>query len=136
MSPVDVGIVGFIALFVLMLIRMPVGMTMILVGAVGIYMIRPAAVLPVVAGEIFGEASNYSLTILPLFILMGNLAGVSGMSRDLYDAAHSWFGHRKGGLASSTIIGCAGFSAPLRLLAGRRAHHGPRRPAGDAALQI
>jgi tripartite ATP-independent transporter DctM subunit len=67
--------------------------------------------IPVVAGEIFGEASNYSLTILPLFILMGNLAGVSGMSRDLYDAAHSWFGHMKGGLASSTIVGCAGFSA-------------------------
>ena len=51
------------------------------------------------------------LTIIPLFVLMGNLAGVSGMSRDLYDAAHSWFGHRKGGLASATVVGCAGFSA-------------------------
>lgn len=105
------ALLGFAALFVLLFFRMPVGTSMMLVGAVGIYLIRPAASLPVVAGEIFGEATNYSLTILPLFILMGNLAGVSGMSRDLYDAAHGWFGHMKGGLASSTIVGCAGFSA-------------------------
>lgn len=111
MSNLDIGIFGFVCLFVLLLIRMPVGMAMLAVGAAGIWFIRPPAVLPVVAGEIFGEASNYSLTILPLFVLMGNLAGVSGMSRDLYDAAHSWFGHMKGGLASSTIVGCAGFSA-------------------------
>lgn len=106
-----IAILGFAALFVLLFIRMPVGTSMMLVGAVGIYMIRPQASLPVVAGEIFAEASNYPLTILPLFILMGNLAGVSGMSRDLYDAAHSWFGHLRGGLASATIVGCAGFSA-------------------------
>ncbi len=102
---------GFAALFVLLFIRVPVGLAMLIAGALGIYLIRPPAALPVVAGEIFGEASNYPLTILPLFILMGNLAGVSGMSRDLYDAAHSWFGHLKGGLASATIVGCAGFSA-------------------------
>jgi len=102
---------GFAALFILLFIRVPVGLAMLIAGALGIYMIRPPAALPVVAGEIFGEASNYPLTILPLFILMGNLAGVSGMSRDLYDAAHSWFGHLKGGLASATIVGCAGFSA-------------------------
>ena len=102
---------GFAALFVLLFIRMPVGTAMMLVGAVGIYMVRPPAALPVVAGEIFGEASNYPLTILPMFIAMGYLAGVSGMSRDLYDAAHAWLGHLKGGLASATIVGCAGFSA-------------------------
>jgi tripartite ATP-independent transporter DctM subunit len=106
-----IAMLGFGALFVLLFIRMPVGISMMLVGAVGIYMIRPQASIPVIAGEIFGESSNYSLTILPLFILMGNLAGVSGMSRDLYDAAHSWFGHLRGGLASATIVGCAGFSA-------------------------
>lgn len=102
---------GFAALFVLLFIRIPVGLAMMIVGATGIYMIRPPAAVPVIAGEIFGEASHYPLIILPLFILMGNLAGVSGMSRDLYNAAHSWFGHMKGGLASATIVGCAGFSA-------------------------
>jgi tripartite ATP-independent transporter DctM subunit len=102
---------GFAMLFVLLFIRIPVGIAMMIAGGIGIYLIRPPAAMPVIAGEIFGEASNYPLTILPLFILMGNLAGVSGMSRDLYDAAHGWFGHLKGGLASATIVGCAGFSA-------------------------
>ncbi|GHA61627.1 C4-dicarboxylate ABC transporter permease [Amylibacter ulvae] len=111
MDGTTLAILGFSALLILLLFRMSVGASMLLVGTLGIYLIRPAASLPVVAGEIFGEASNYSLTILPLFILMGNLAGVSGMSRDLYDAAHSWIGHFKGGLASATIVGCAGFSA-------------------------
>ncbi len=106
-----IAVIGFGALFFLLFIRVPVGIAMMVAGGAGIYMIRPPAMLPVVAGEIFGEASNYPLTILPLFILMGNLAGVSGMSRDLYDAAHGWFGHLKGGLASATIVGCAGFSA-------------------------
>lgn len=106
-----IAAMGFVALFVLLFIRVPVGLAMLIAGALGIFLIRPPAALPVVAGEIFGEASNYPLTILPLFILLGNLAGVSGMSRDLYDAAHSWFGHLKGGLASATIVGCAGFSA-------------------------
>ena len=106
-----IAVLGFAGLFLLLFIRVPVGLAMMAIGGLGIYMIRPPAALPVIAGEIFGEAANYPLTILPLFILMGNLAGVSGMSRDLYDAAHSWFGHMKGGLASATIVGCAGFSA-------------------------
>ena len=111
MSGVAIAILGLVSLSVLLFIRVPVGASLMSVGAVGIYAIRPQASLPVVAGEIFGEASNYSLTIFPLFILMGNLAGISGMSRDLYAAAHGWFGHLKGGLATTTIVGCAGFSA-------------------------
>ncbi|MGI9391004.1 MAG: TRAP transporter large permease [Boseongicola sp.] len=111
MDGATVAILGFGALFVLLFIRMPVGLSMMLVGTVGIWIIRPQAAIPKLAGEIFNEASNYPLTIIPLFVLMGNLAGVSGMSRDLYDAAHAWLGHLKGGLASATIVGCAGFSA-------------------------
>lgn len=106
-----IGLLGFIALFVLLFIRMPVGLAMMLVGTVGIFLIRSKAALPTLAGEIVAESMSYPLTIIPLFVLMGNLAGVSGMSRDLYDAAHAWFGHLKGGLASATIVGCAGFSA-------------------------
>ena len=106
-----VAALGFAALFFLLFIRMPVGLAMMLVGTIGIYLIRPQAALPKLAGEIFGEASSYPLTIIPLFVLMGNLAGVSGMSRDLYNAAHAWLGHLKGGLASATVVGCAGFSA-------------------------
>ncbi|MGI9502791.1 MAG: TRAP transporter large permease [Geminicoccaceae bacterium] len=111
MDGTTVAALGFAALFLLLFIRMPVGLAMMLVGTIGIYLIRPQAALPKLAGEIFGEASSYPLTIIPLFVLMGNLAGVSGMSRDLYAAAHAWLGHLKGGLASATIVGCAGFSA-------------------------
>ncbi|MEX0344642.1 MAG: TRAP transporter large permease [Rhizobiaceae bacterium] len=111
MDGTTVAAIGFGALFVLLFIRMPVGLAMMAVGTWGIYMIRPQAAIPKLAGEIFNEASNYPLTIIPLFVLMGNLAGVSGMSRDLYDAANSWLGHFKGGLASATVVGCAGFSA-------------------------
>jgi tripartite ATP-independent transporter DctM subunit len=106
-----IALLGFIALFVLLIIRMPVGIALMLVGFCGIYVIRERAAIPKLAGEIFNEASNYPLTIIPLFVLMGNLAGVSGMSRDLYTAAHAWIGHLKGGLASATVVGCAGFSA-------------------------
>ncbi len=111
MDGTTVAAIGFGALFVLLFIRMPVGLAMMAIGTWGIYIIRPQAAIPKLAGEIFNEASNYPLTIIPLFVLMGNLAGVSGMSRDLYDAAHSWLGHFKGGLASATVVGCAGFSA-------------------------
>jgi tripartite ATP-independent transporter DctM subunit len=103
--------VGFLILFVLLFIRMPVGLAMMLVGTVGIWFVRERAAMPKLAGEIFAEASNFPLTIIPLFILMGNLAGISGMSRDLYTAAHAWVGHLRGGLASATVVGCAGFSA-------------------------
>lgn len=102
---------GLAALLVLLFIRIPVGIAMLIVGVAGIWLIRPPAAMPVLAGEIFGQATSYQLIILPLFILMGNLAGASGMSRDLYAAAHAWVGHMKGGLASATIVGCAGFSA-------------------------
>ena len=102
---------GFASLLLLLYIRTPVGIAMLIVGTVGIYMIRPPAALPTLAREIFSEATNYPLTIIPLFVLMGNLAGVAGLSRDLYTAAHNWLGHFKGGLASAAVVGCAGFSA-------------------------
>ncbi|WP_417259057.1 TRAP transporter large permease [Celeribacter sp.] len=113
-SDIMIGAIGFVVLLVLLAIRVPVGTAMLAVGAGGIYVLHPRgeiAVFSTLAGESFSVSYLYSLTILPLFVLMGNLSGVSGMSRDLYDAAHAWFGHRKGGLASSTIVGCAGFSA-------------------------
>ena len=106
MADLEIGILGFLALFVLLAIRMPVGTAMLVVGVAGIWVLHPrgdAAAVATLGGEIFSVSTIYSLTILPLFILMGNLAGVSAMSRDLYAAAHAWFGHLRGGLASSTM---------------------------------
>ena len=111
MSDLEIGIIGFVVLLLFLAIRMPVGTAMMVVGFVGIYVLNQRGAMPTLAGEAFSISTVFSLTILPLFILMGNLAGVSGMSRDLYDAAHAWVGHWRGGLASSTVVGCAGFSA-------------------------
>ena len=65
----------------------------------------------VLGGEAFEISTTETLIVVPLFILMGNLAGVSGISKDLYAAAYAWLGHYRGGLASATIGGCAGFAA-------------------------
>ena len=111
MDGTGVALLGFLALLALLVIRMPAGLAMLVVGVAGIALIRPGAVVPVLAGEVFAVASRYSLTILPLFMLMGNLAVVSGMSHDLYRAAHAWLGRVRGSLASASIVACAGFSA-------------------------
>ncbi len=112
MSETTIGTIGIIALFALLALRMPVAMTMLVVGFFGTIAINGLnAALSTLGGEAFEIASTSMLIVVPLFVLMGNLAGVSGMSRDLYDAAYAWMGHRRGGLASATIGGCAGFAA-------------------------
>ncbi len=114
MAELWIGAGGVAALLGLLALRVPVGTAMLAVGIAGLWIVHPAgasAVVATVAGAAFLLSSNEALTILPMFMLMGNLAGVSGMTRDLYGAAHAWLGHLRGGLASSTIVGCAGFSA-------------------------
>jgi len=112
MGPTEAGIAGIACLFVLLALRVPVAISMILVGFVGTGLLNswPAA-MSILSGETFEIARFYELSVIPLFVLMGNLAAVSGMSRDLYDAAYAWVGNWRGGLASSTIVGCAGFAA-------------------------
>jgi tripartite ATP-independent transporter DctM subunit len=69
------------------------------------------AALSTLANEAIAITTKVELLVIPLFILMGNLATASGLSRNLYDAAYAWVGARRGGLASATVLGCAGFSA-------------------------
>ena len=112
MSPTAAGLVGLAALFFLLGIRVPVGIAMMLVGAAGFSALNgvPAGIA-LLASEPFVIASSYELIVIPLFVLMGNIATLSGMSRDLYGAAYAWIGHWRGGLASATIAACAGFAA-------------------------
>ncbi len=112
MTPTSIGILGLTAFFVLMVLRMPIAMCMLIVGFVGTAAINglPAA-LATLSGESFEIAGYIDLSVIPLFVFMGNMAGLSGMSRDLYDAAYAWVGHWRGGLAATTIVGCAGFAA-------------------------
>ena len=112
MSDVAVGLIGLAALFVLLVLRMPVAVSMLAVGVGGITVLNSwDAALATLVRESFVLASFNELSVIPLFVLMGNVATVSGMSRDLYDAAYAWVGAVRGGLASATVIGCAGFAA-------------------------
>jgi C4-dicarboxylate transporter DctM subunit len=105
------GLLGFGAMFVLMALRVPIAVAMGLVGVIGMGLMRswPAA-LSSAAGE-FVDIGSYTLSVVPLFVLMGNFVTRAGMSRDLYQAAYALIGHRRGGLAMSTIAACAGFGA-------------------------
>lgn len=105
------GLLGFFAMFVLMALRVPIAIAMGLVGLVGLGLLRswPAA-MSSAAGE-FVDIGSYTLSVVPLFVLMGNFVTRAGMSSDLYRAAYAFIGHRRGGLALSTIGACAGFGA-------------------------
>jgi tripartite ATP-independent transporter DctM subunit len=112
MSPTLAGLVGFAGLFVLLAVRMPIGIAMMLVGFVGIAVLNNTdAALHTLGSFPYAYSSVYELSVIPLFVLMGNFAAASGMGRDLYAAAYAWVGHRRGGLASATILACAGFAA-------------------------
>ena len=112
MSPTAAGVIGMAALLVLLFLRMPIGIAMALTGAIGIAVLNsPDAALRVLGSYPFSYGAVQALSVIPLFVLMGNFAVVSGMSRDLYAAAYAWMGHRRGGLASATVLACAGFAA-------------------------
>ncbi len=111
MSGTLIGSIGLFFLFLFLALRMPVAMSMLIVGFFGTWaMIGLPAALSTLGGEAFEISTTGTLIVVPLFVLMGNLAGASGMSRDLYDAAYAWVGHKRGGLASATIAGFAALS--------------------------
>jgi TRAP-type mannitol/chloroaromatic compound transport system permease large subunit len=112
MDPVTISVIGVIVLIILLVMGMNIGISMMTVGFFGFMSIRgfgPA--LNLFKGIPFTQATNYSFTVIPLFILMGQFAYFSGMSSGLYDMCQKWFGNLKGGLAMATVAACAGFSA-------------------------
>ncbi len=112
MSPVVVGIIGLVVLLALLAIRLPVGYTMALVGISGfVYLVSPEGGLTMAARACWDEFASYNYSVVPLFILMGQLSFSSGISSRLYESAHRWLGHMRGGLAMATIGACAGFAA-------------------------
>lgn len=112
MSPNTVAVLGLILLFVLMALRMPVSFAMILAGFLGnAYMISSEAALYMLATNVWGQLSSYGLSVIPLFVFMGQLAYHSGITERLYDAAYKWVGRLPGGLAGTTILSSAGFAA-------------------------
>lgn len=112
MGPHTIAILGLILLFVLMALRMPVSFAMILAGFIGnAYMISTDAALYMLATNVWGQLSSYGLSVIPLFVFMGQLAYHSGITERLYDAAYKWVGRLPGGLAGTTILSSAGFAA-------------------------
>lgn len=112
MSPELVGIIGTLLLLVLFAFRMSVGLSMLLVGFLGYsYLVSTQAGLSKLGVDPFATASFYSLSVIPLFVLMGMFLSYGGLGRDLYRAVDTWMGHLRGGLAMATIGACAAFSA-------------------------
>ncbi len=106
------ALIGFIAIFGLALLRMPLAFSMGLVGIVGIGLTR--GWLPALAStaQVVQETGfAYTLSVIPLFILMGNFVARAGLAHELFHAAYTFIGHRRGGLAHATIAACAGFGA-------------------------
>ena len=112
MSPIVVGIAGVGILFLLLAARMPIGFSMALVGFAGASaIIGVERALSMVGMIPYSEVANYTLSVVPLFLLMGQFAFHSGLSGDAYYSAYRWLGHLPGGIAMATIGGCAGFAA-------------------------
>jgi C4-dicarboxylate transporter, DctM subunit len=112
MSPTEIGIIGVLVLVLLLFSEMPVGFVMAVVGVVGFgFVVNFTSGLGLLARDVFDVFSSYGLTVVPLFVLMGQISFYSGISRRLYDSAHVIMGSRKGGLAMATVAACAFFSA-------------------------
>ena len=109
-DPIINGGLAFAAVLALMALNIPIGISMLVVGFIGFAFISGFDPAILVLGFAPYEAvSKYSLSVMPLFVLMGNLANSANLSRNLYDAAYAVVGHYKGGLAMSTVGACGGF---------------------------
>ncbi len=103
---------GFLALFLLLAARIPIGVAMMLVGGLGYAAVGGwPPLLNTLKSTPFDLFANYSFSVVPLFLLMGEFASRAGMSRALFRAASVWLGHRRGGVAMAAIGACAGFGA-------------------------
>jgi C4-dicarboxylate transporter, DctM subunit len=113
MSALEIGIASFPALMVLIFLRVPIGLAMFLVGLVGLVIVTDGTNVAFsrLKNETFTTFSSYSLSIVPMFLLMGHFATLGGMSSALFKAAEGFLGHRKGGVAMAAIGACAGFGA-------------------------
>jgi C4-dicarboxylate transporter DctM subunit len=108
------ALAGLGLMMVLALLRIPIAISMGVVGFLGVAYLRDwnfAPAMAMVETKIYETGRNYTLSVIPLFILMGNFVTRAGMSRELFSAAYAFVGHMRGGLAMATIVACAGFGA-------------------------
>ena len=112
MGGLEIGVIGFVALLALLAFRIPIGVAMISVGMVGYVTIAGhSALLSYLKTEMYWRYTTENLSVVPLFMLMGQFAAKAGLSQALFSAANTWLGHRRGGIAMAAVGGCAGFGA-------------------------
>ncbi|WP_187430558.1 C4-dicarboxylate TRAP transporter large permease protein DctM [Roseobacter fucihabitans] len=114
MSNLELGFWSFPVLLIMVFMRAPIGLSMLLCGFAGWYFAmggNPNVLLNKLKSETYSQFSSYSLSIIPMFLLMGQFATLSGMSTALFKAAESFLGHRRGGVAMASVGACAGFGA-------------------------
>jgi tripartite ATP-independent transporter DctM subunit len=110
MSGLQIGLAGFLALLALLAARIPIGVAMLAVGMVGYVSIAGlSGLLNHLKTETYWRFSNFDLSVIPLFMLMGQFAAQAGLSKSLFRAANAWMGHFRGGIAMAAIGACAGF---------------------------
>lgn len=112
MSLEMIALLGVLAMFVLFALNMPISFAMLLVGFVGVFAVLGSdASLSLLTSDLYGEMSAYSLSVIPLFVLMGEVIYRSGIAKGLFTTAHKWFGGIRGGMAWTTILASAGFGS-------------------------
>ena len=113
MSDLFIGALSFPVLLGLIFLRVPIGLAMFTVGLAGLGLVNGNMLVAFarLKSESYTTFSSYSLSIIPMFLLMGHFATLGGMSQALFKAAESWLGHRKGGVAMAAVGACAGFGA-------------------------
>ncbi len=113
MTDLALGYLSFPFLLLLIFLRAPIGLAMLICGIGGIFLVTDGTIvfMAKLKSEVYSTFSSYNLSIIPMFLLMGQFATLSGMSRALFKAAEAWLGHRKGGMAMAAVGACAGFGA-------------------------
>lgn len=112
MTGLEIGATGFAALLALLALRIPIGVAMLTVGMVGYVSISGVpALLNHLKTDMYWRFTTYDLSVVPLFVLMGQFAAKAGLSHALFRAANVWLGHLRGGIAMAAVGGCAGFGA-------------------------
>lgn len=112
MSLVTMALIGLAVLFLLMIFRMPISTSMFVVGFLGLLVVAsPRAAFSVLTADLWNQFSSYTMSVIPLYILMGEIVFRTGVNQSLFNAAYRWVGQLKGGMAATVVIGSAGFAA-------------------------
>lgn len=113
MTTMELALWSFPVLLLMIFVRIPIGLSMLLCGLGGAWLVygNLAPILSQLKQVTYSTFSNYSLSVIPLFLLMGQFAALGGLSQALFKAAEAWIGHRKGGVAMAAVGACAGFGA-------------------------